>query len=129
WLTVGVAIGRVEVQVVATVGLVGAMGVHRHLMGVVVGRGLLPGTAPGRRAGRVGGAGNRPAAGLVHPHRRTADEAVRAVVEVVGVEVIDGNAVATGTDEVVGVGVLVEERLDRAHVLVGEVTPDHAFVL
>jgi len=54
---------------------------------------------------------------------------MRAMVEVVGVEVVDGHAVAAGTDEVVGVGVLVEERLDRAHVLVGEVAPDHAFVL
>ncbi|MNO80373.1 hypothetical protein D3C76_715800 [compost metagenome] len=105
------------------------MGVHRHLVGVVVGRGFLPGTAPGRRARRVRGAGNRPAAGLVHPHWRTADEAVRAMVEVVGVEIVDGNAIATRADEVVGVGVLVEERLDCPHVLIGEVTPDHTFVL
>jgi hypothetical protein len=34
------------------------------------------------------------------------------MVEVVGVEIVHGNAVATRADEVVGVGVLVEERLD-----------------
>jgi hypothetical protein len=87
-LAVGIAVGRIQIEVVATVGLVRAVGVHRHLVGVVIGGRAFPLAAPGRRAGRVRGAGNRPAAGLVDPHRRAADEAVRAVVEVVGVEVI-----------------------------------------
>lgn len=52
-----------------------------------------------------------------------------AVVEVVGVEVVDGHAIAARADEVVGVGVLIKERLDGAHVLVGEVAAHHALVV
>jgi hypothetical protein len=48
------------------------------------------------------------------------------VVEVAGVEVVDHHAVAARADEGVGVDVLVEERLDRRHVLVGEVAAEGA---
>ena len=60
---------------------------------------------------------------LVDPERRTADKARRAVVEVVGVEVVDADAVAARADKRIGIGVFVENGLDGGHVLVGEVTP------
>ncbi len=63
----------------------------------------------------------------VDPEWRTADKARRAVVEVVGVEVVDPDAVAARADKRVGIGVFVENGLDGGHVLVGEVTPHHPF--
>ncbi len=63
----------------------------------------------------------------VDPEWRTADKARRTVVEVVGIEVVDADAVAARADKRVGIGVFVENGLDGGHVLVGEVTPYHPF--
>ena len=103
------------------------MGVHRHLVSVVIGGCTLPRAAPGRRTRRVGRACNRPATGLVDPHRRAADKTVRPVVEVVGVEIINCHAIAACTDKVIGVHVFVEVGLDGAHVLVSKVFTDNTF--
>ncbi len=47
------------------------------------------------------------------------------MVEVVGVEVVDADAVAARADKRIGIGVFVKNGLDGGHVLVGEVTPHH----
>ena len=47
----------------------------------------------------------------VDPERRTADKARRAVVEVVGVEVVDADAVAARADKRIGIGVFVKMAL------------------
>ena len=60
------------------------------------------------------------------PQRRAADEAERAAVHRGGVEVVDRDAAAAGADEGVRVHVLVEEGLDRRHVLIGKIAPHRA---
>ncbi len=126
-LAVRIAIGRIEVEIDVAVRHVGAVRVHRDRVRVVVLDGLLPRRAPLRRTGRRRDAADRLHAGLVHPQRRAADEAERAVVEVVRIEIVHRDAVAARADERVRVGVLVEERLDRRQVLVREIAAHDTF--
>ncbi|MBC7175998.1 MAG: toprim domain-containing protein, partial [Klebsiella pneumoniae] len=118
---------RIKIEVVLPIGLVRAVGIHRQVMGVGVGHRRFPLAAPRRGARRYRETGDGLGPGLVDPERRTADEAGRAMVEVVGVEVVDADAVAARADKRIGIGVFVENGLDGGHVLVGEVTPHHPF--
>src|SRR6185503_21375005 len=106
-----VAIGRVEVEIDVAVAVEAAVysraGLHRAEL-VVAHRGL-PGCAPFRRPGRDRRGLDRPAVGLHLAHIAAADKTVRAVIEIVAVELVNAHADRTGRDERIEVKLLVVE--------------------
>ncbi|SPZ53716.1 Uncharacterised protein [Serratia quinivorans] len=127
WLAEHVLVVGIEVQIVAAIRLMRAVGVHRQMMGVGVRYCRFPLAAPGRSARRGWQAGDRFGARLVDPERRTANEACFGMVKVVGVEIVDPDPVTTRADKRVSEDVFVEERLDGGQILVSEVTAYHTF--
>src|ERR1700722_11823381 len=115
-IEIDVAVG-VETAVHAGAGLDGAEIVFLHR--------LLPFGAPFGRSRRDQRAFDRAGAGLNLSHVAAADEAVRAMVEVVAVELVDAHADRAGGDERIEVELLVvEEAIDARDGLVGIITPD-----
>jgi hypothetical protein len=54
------------------------------------------------------------------------DKAERAMVEIIGVEIIHGDRHSAGPHEWVDAGILIEEQIDRGGRLMGEIAPDRA---
>src|SRR5205814_8832095 len=88
---------------------------------------LLPRTPPIRRSARRRVVENRPAVGMGAGDRGAADEAVRTVVEIVAVVVVECDAERARRSERIEFGILEERGRARAG-LIGVVAPDHTFV-
>ena len=126
-----VAVGRIEIEIDVAVAVEAAVhaGAGLERAEIVVAHRLLPLRAPFRRAGRDRRRLDRPAVGLHLAHVAAADEAVRAVIEIVAVELVDAHADRAGGDERIEVELLVVEEADHVRDgLVREVAADHAGV-
>ncbi len=124
-----ILVGRVEIEIVGLVAV--HRGVHarrgRDRAQIVVALRLLPFGAPARRAGRHRRRLDRPSIRLHLAEIAAADEAERAVIEIVAVELVDAHADRAGRDERVEVELGPIEEADHArHGLVGEVAADVA---
>ena len=110
-----VLVGRVEVEIDVAVAVEAAVdaGAGRDRAEVVVLDRRLPFRAPARRARRHGRRLDRPSVGLHLAHVAAADEAVRAMVEIVAVEFVDAHADRAGGDERIEVEFLLVEEADR----------------
>ena len=124
-----VVIGRIEIEIDVAVAVEAAVdaGAGLHRAEIVVAHRVLPARAPFWRPGRDRCGLDRPAVGLHLAHVAAADEAVRTVIEIVAVELVDAHSDRAGGDERIEVEFLVvEEPIDARHGLVGEVAADHA---
>ena len=88
-LTIGIDIGRVEVDIILPMRIPASVGGYGEIVGIPIGVGLLPGRAPFRGSGWHGTARNRPSIGHVGVDVAPSKEAKAAVVEIVAVELVD----------------------------------------
>src|SRR5882757_3645757 len=103
-------------------------GARLHCAEIVVLDGGLPPGAPLGRAGWRQRAFDRAGAGLHLADVTSADEAERAVIEVVTVELVDAHADRAGSDERVEVKLgVVEETVHRRNRLMSEIAPNPSF--
>ena len=123
---VGIAVGRIEIEIAATVGHVAHLRFDAAGMQVVLFHRRLPGAAPLRRALRQRNAAHRSVVGLPPPDHAAADEVQRAMVEIVAVKIIDCLADAAGSHELIDIDRLVEEQVHAIDELVTEVAADRA---
>ena len=101
------------------------MRLDRERAVVPIAQRLLPAGAPSRRVVGEHGLLDRTCAGRLRQDVAAADEAMRPVVEVVAVVVVDRHSHRAGAR--IGVHPLVgEERVDIGHGLVGEIPADRA---
>ena len=88
-LSIGIDIGRIEIDIILPMRIPAAMGGYAEIMCVPIGVGLLPRRAPFRRSGRHGTARDRPSVGHIGVDVSAPEEAKTAVVEIVAVELVD----------------------------------------
>ena len=111
-----VLVERIEIEIDVAVGVEAAVhaGARLHGAEIVVLDGRLPCRAPFRRAGRRQRAFDRAGAGLHLADVAAADEAERAVIEIVAVEFVDAHADRAGGDERIEVELRVVEEAVHA---------------
>src|SRR5215469_1678910 len=93
-----VGVRRIEVQVGVAVTAAAAVGDDFVTAQIVLRHRLLPVETPSRSSLRCPRALDRPAVGLHRAHIAAADEAVRPMIEIVAVELIDAHPDRTGCD-------------------------------
>src|SRR5262249_23694632 len=125
-----ILVGRVEVDMIIAIAIVGGMdtgsGIHRAE--IVVLYGLLPFGAPSGRSRRRQRVLDGPSARLDVAQIAAAHETMRAVVEIVAIELVDAHADRAGSDEgIEDVLVLVEEPDRGRNRLVRKIASDLAF--
>src|SRR5207245_832774 len=98
---VGVAVGRVEIQIVAAIALARTLDGDGTRAGEVFRDGLLPLRSPARRPRRYRAHFDRPCRARATVDVAAADESQPRVVEVVAVEVVDTGRVPTRPHEAV----------------------------
>src|ERR1700722_6744811 len=94
---------------------------------VVVARdSLLPSAAPCWRAVRRGVEADRRATGYLDLDIAATNKAERAVVEIIGVEIIHGDRDGAGPHEGIDAGIFIEEEIDRGGRLMRKIAADRA---
>ena len=124
---VGIAVGRIEVEIVAAVALAGAVTRDRERAAVVLRRGLLPARSPAWRPGRHRSDMDRRRAEVLGGHIGAADKSQARVVKVVAVEFIDRGTDHAAADKRIEFPVLEKQRYLAAG-LIGIISSDHALV-